>query len=294
MNNFPVLSAGVKMVRRLLFQWLKPVLFQLSSTDEKRTHCETDSASRGEVCPLVSVVVTCFNYGHLLRECISSVAAQNYPNIEVIIVNDGSSDNTSSVAEACRTEFANVAIRIISQANSGQPAIARNVGIRSAMGVYVLPLDADDRISPEYISKAASLLSADSATDIIFADSLYLRDGVATRNPGGPFNLKTLTRHNTLVYCCLYRRTLWERVGGYRENIRGYEDWDFWVASALAGAKARHLADIGLQYTDKDGGVYSQTTKHHDRRVAQLRLNNQGAFRPFEIEQARHILANHK
>lgn len=240
--------------------------------------------------PLVSVVITCYNYGAYLRECVLSVATQTYSNLEIIIVDDGSTDDSLQVATRCKEETLKCPIKIISQANSGQPAIARNVGIRSSAGTFILPLDADDRITPNYVANAVGLFLENPEVDIVYCDSRFIGATGQSIYRTGPFRVSILAKANSLVYCNMYRRVLWAQVGGYRENVRGYEDWDFWLAAALCGAKALHLEGVGLIYTDKSGGVYSQTLPLHEKRVAQVRLNNMGAFSRVEISQARKLL----
>lgn len=85
-----------------------------------------------------------------------------------------------------------------------------------------------------------------------------------TRKTPGRFDVKALSAATQLVYCCIYRRAIWEKVGGYRDNVRGYEDWDFWLAAAMTGAKAVYVPCVGLLYNEKAGRHYSETVAHHD------------------------------
>lgn len=225
-----------------------------------------------------SVVITCYNYAKFLRDCVRSVVNQTYKNFELIIVNDGSTDNSQAVAEACRREFSAVAIRVLNQPNSGQPALARNAGIRLAKGQYVLPLDADDLIGPQYLEQASQLIDTDPAVDFICANSVFDDGKTKTLARPGRFDAALMATKNQFVYCCVYRRALWEKIGGYRDNVRGCEDWDFWVAIAVAGAKPGFIPCIGLIYNQKETGVFAETVAHHAARAAQIKLNNPGAF----------------
>jgi glycosyltransferase involved in cell wall biosynthesis len=100
---------------------------------------------------LVSIIVPCYNHAQFIIETLSSVLQSSYTNIEIIIVNDGSTDNSEEIA----LEFCQIHPNILylNQKNSG-PASARNHGIHNAKGKYILPLDADDIISIDYIEKA--------------------------------------------------------------------------------------------------------------------------------------------
>ena len=239
---------------------------------------------------VISAVVTCYNYADFLRPCVESIVMQTRPVDEIIIVDDGSTDASAAVAGRCIAEFPQAAIRLLRQPNSGQPALARNAGIQIARGDFILPVDADDRLDPGYIAACCEAIEDDPSAELVYADPVYVKNGQARLVPAGAFSVANMKRGNQLVYCSLYRRELWRRIGGYRDNIRGYEDWDFWVAAALLGAKAVHLARPGLLYNEKDSGVFSQTTGLHHQRVARLTLNNPGAFTPAELQAAARLL----
>ncbi len=104
----------------------------------------------GKSVPKISVIIPCYNQGRYLYEALESVVKQTYQNFEVIIVNDGSTDNTQEVAEEFIRIHPQYQIKLIAQANSGQPAIPRNRGISEAKGEYILPLDADDLIESNH------------------------------------------------------------------------------------------------------------------------------------------------
>ncbi len=240
----------------------------------------------------ISVVITCYNYGKYLRDCVRSVVGQTFKEWELIIVNDGSTDDSLAVAKACAEEFAGLPITIVDQPNSGQPALARNAGIRRAQGEFILPIDADDQIDPRYLEHAFRAIDADATVDLVYSDSLFDNGKTRVRKTPGRFEAKALAAANQLVYCCVYRRAVWAKVGGYRDNVRGYEDWDFWLAAALAGAKAVYIPRVGLLYNEKDSGVYSQTVSRHQVRTAQVMLNNSAAYSSAQLERARAVLAD--
>ena len=239
----------------------------------------------------VSVVITCYNYGKFLRDCVRSVANQTFTAVELIVVNDGSTDDSLVVAQACVQEFPALRITVVDQPNSGQPALARNAGIRSAQGEFILPIDADDQIAAGYLAEAMKVLDAKPKVDLVYCDSLFDDGKSRCRKTPGRFDVNSLSAANQLVYCCVYRRKIWERVGGYRDNVRGYEDWDFWLAACLVGATAAYIPCVGLLYNDKNSGVYSQTVAHHQTRTAQVMVNNPAAYSAEQLERARAVLA---
>ena len=113
--------------------------------------------------PLISVIIPCYNQGQYLAESIGSALASDYQELEIIVVDDGSTDPETI---ALLDQLAYSKTRLIRQENRGLAA-ARNWGIAEAQGTYILPLDADDRIGPQYISQAVAALAADTELGIV-------------------------------------------------------------------------------------------------------------------------------
>lgn len=194
--------------------------------------------------PLVSVVIPVYNMEAFLPETLRSVLASQYPRIEVIIVNDGSSDGSFRVAEGFAASDRRV--KVISQSNSGV-CRARNTGIGLAQGEYILPVDADNTIEPTFIARAVEAIESRPGIKVVAprADFFGERTG-EWRLP--PFNLHLLARKNIMDTCALYRRAEWERVGGYCEEIIAREDWEFWIAVLKDGGDVVRLPGIELHY----------------------------------------------
>jgi glycosyltransferase involved in cell wall biosynthesis len=205
----------------------------------------------------VSIIVPCFNDGVMLREALASVEKVRNENlIEVIIVDDGSSE-----AETIRIlkEVAEAGDSVVSQPNRGLGA-ARNAGIRLAKGEFILPLDSDNRIRYAYLNEAVSLLKDNPSLDVIYADAEYFgaRSG---RWQIPEFDLLSLVRTNFIDACALYRKSLWEKVGGYDKHMpsMGWEDWDFWLRVAAHGGTFFHLPKIGFDYRVRSDSMIVKT-----------------------------------
>jgi len=128
----------------------------------------------------VSVVIPCFNQSDFLLDAIKSVMNSTYKNIEVIIVNDGSTDKTPDDISNLLSPFENIVL--INQQNSGV-CVARNNGITKASGEYILPLDADDKIAKTYIEKAISVLENNPDIGIVYCEAEFFgNDKNKTRN----------------------------------------------------------------------------------------------------------------
>jgi glycosyltransferase involved in cell wall biosynthesis len=238
--------------------------------------------------PRVSVVVTCYNYGRYLDEAVQSVFDQTHRDLEILIVNDGSTDNTRDVADALAQR--DVRVRVIHQANSGQPAISRNNGIAAARGELILCLDADDKLAPAMIEECLRLLDADPALAIAYTDraDFGLIEQIVT---AGEYDFAELKDHNLISYCALYRRQVWQDVGGYRTNVKGCEDWDFWVAAGARGYRGRRLAQPLFCYRQHGTGLYQHALQNSDRKRAQIILNNAAAYSEHDRDVAQRLLA---
>ena len=226
----------------------------------------------------VSVVITNYNYATFLRSCVESVVAQKCDSIEIIIVDDGSSDNSREVIEDLLREYSDKNIRALYQENSGQPAIARNSGIETAQGKFILPLDADDMIAPGYLLSCIDIIERRPEVNLIYADAIFVYPNRDKHSHAGIFSPGRISKQNQIVVASLYSRALWEAVGGYKTNVRGYEDWDMWLNMSINGAIPAYYQGFGLIYNAKDTGVYQEAKVQHDKLYSQLVLNNPDAF----------------
>lgn len=117
--------------------------------------------------PLISVVIPVYNVEEYLEECVNSVLNQTYSNVEIILVDDGSTDSSGDICDRFQLEFSNVSV--IHQANAGLSE-ARTVGFRTANGKYIYFLDSDDYIAPDTFEKLCMIAEADSS-DVVFFDA---------------------------------------------------------------------------------------------------------------------------
>lgn len=176
--------------------------------------------------PKVSVVVPCYNHGEFLLETLDSVQVQTYTDYEIIVVNDGSTDEaTVRLLESLKRPKT----RIIHTINRGVSA-ARNRGISEANGEYILPLDADDKVGPGYLEQAIKLFENNPDIAIVYCERVLFgeREGTASLPAYDPV---ALLFDNCIYPAALFRRADWKKVGGYCEKmIYGWEDWEFWIS----------------------------------------------------------------
>lgn len=216
----------------------------------------------------VSVIITCYNYGKFLHEAIESVLFQTYSNeeIEIIVVNDGSADNTSKVAEKYQ-------VTLLNQPNTGLPT-ARNNGIKYSNGRFILPLDADDKLHPQFLEKTVSILENSPNVGVAYTHCSHF-GLVQTTKYAEIFDLETLKKRCILNYCSLYRRQVWLECGGYNPKMElGYEDWDFWLCVAENNWDFQLVNDV-LFYYRKHGYSLSNIAKeNHNTLLGIIKTNH--------------------
>ncbi|MDN3578550.1 glycosyltransferase family A protein [Chitinimonas viridis] len=239
--------------------------------------------------PAISVVIPCYNSADTLAETVASVLAQSRPASEIILVDDGSVDETAALIASLQQRHGG-RLRTAWQANAGVAA-ARNLGMAMAQGPYVLPLDADDSLHPAMLAECGAMLDADASLDLVYTDRQDFGDS-ERRWTSGRFELARLKYFNQLAYCGLYRRSLWQAVGGYRVNVSGFDDWDFWLAAALHGARARHLAAPYLLHRRRRQSQLWDILPRYEALHAQIMLNNPVAYGEAELAAARRYLAD--
>lgn len=194
---------------------------------------------------LVSIIVPCFNQAKYLLETVESVISQTYTNWECIIINDGSSDNTKEVAlDLIKRDQR---IYFINQVNQGV-CMARNNAINKSKGKYILCLDADDLISPNFLVETVKLIEQNDDIKVATSTVCFFGRRKGKLIPKS-YSLEKLLAHNQLVVTSLFRRSDFDRVGGFSNSMReGFEDWDFWIRMIKDGGKIECAEDAVFYY----------------------------------------------
>lgn len=195
----------------------------------------------------ISIIVPCYNQAQYLDECLQSVLDQTFQDWECIIVNDGSSDNTEELAKKWVEK--EVRFKYFSQENKGVSA-ARNLGIENAIGEWILPLDADDYISTDYLELAKKYFN-DNKIKVIYCNAMKF--GEMNVNFILPdFNLKNLAENNLIFCAAFFRKTDWKDISGFDEEMtEGYEDWEFWIHLLKNGGEVKKIEEICFFYRIK-------------------------------------------
>ena len=238
--------------------------------------------------PLVSVIVPAYNVAPYVEAAIESALAQTYPNIEIVVVNDGSTDDTAAAIAPYESQ-----IVLVTQENRGL-AGARNAGLRAASGSFFALLDADDIWLPDRMERLMEPFDDDAQVEIVTSDSYLMEDFTPTEKRSYPDRrrrpfpaseddqISEIARLNFLFIGVLFRRELIERCGTFAEgtrrgasyegnaeagrgpSIEGAEDYELWTRFLLSGARVGFV-DEPLGYYRVRSGSLSDAKKDQGR-----------------------------
>jgi glycosyltransferase involved in cell wall biosynthesis len=204
--------------------------------------------------PLVSVIIPCYNHAHFVRHAIESVRAQTYPDVELILVNDGSTDDVESVAAGFPW------VRCISQENRGLAA-ARNIGLARCRGDLVVFLDADERLLPEALEIGVRLLTADPSLGFVAGHSRFITtEGtpLPTEQPlrGGEDPYLALLRRNSIRNPALvmFRRRVLDQAGGFDSRVDACADYEMYLRISRSHPVGFHTAVVA-EYRKHGGNM---------------------------------------
>lgn len=215
--------------------------------------------------PKVSVVVPCFNQGEFIDEAVESVLRQTYDDFQVIVVDDGSTDPGTAERLA---SYRRPRTTVIRTPNQGLAA-ARNTGIRHGAGAYILPLDADNRLRPEYLERAVEVLDRLPEVGIVYANAVFFGDRAGPWE-APDFDLHRLLYGNFIDACAVFRRSVWSECGGYDPGIPrqlGYEDWDLWLSAAEMGWRFHRIAETLFEYRVRADSMVARCNIPENRRL---------------------------
>ena len=248
------------------------------------------------VAPEVSVIIPCYNHGEFLDEAVRSVLAQTFDGFEIIVVNDGSTDPaTQRVLMDARWPRTTV----IHTPNAGVSS-ARNTGIRSARGRYILPLDADDRIAPKYLEQAVKILQERPEVGVVYCDAAMFGESEGLLDLPEYDPVAELF-DNLIHQGAFFRKEDWEKVGGFSDSFRyGWEDWDFWISMSMLNKEVTKMPEL-LYYCRVRSVSRDRSMRLHHKiammvliilRHKRLYLQNSGLFFWKALELAGKVLVS--
>jgi len=243
---------------------------------------------------LVSIIIPTYNYAQYVREAVDSAVAQTYRPIEIIVVDDGSTDNTREVLS---DYIGTNKINYIYQDNKGL-AGARNTGIRASKGEYVCFLDSDDLINEKKSEVQVKRLEENPECGVAFSDFRYFRDHdlsnlipANVKYSGELTFSKVIRGEYMVVHAALVRRDVFDRVGYFDESLRKCEDYDFWLRVVMNGIRFFYIDQVQAYYRLHEGQMVEDKTdlfrtyievinryKEYDIKTAEIALGKYGLW----------------
>jgi glycosyltransferase involved in cell wall biosynthesis len=187
--------------------------------------------------PLVSIIIPIYNYGIQFEKALQSVFNSTYKNIEIVIVDDGSTNTYVKLKLNSIKDHPNV--KIIHQENQG-PSSARNNGIKNSTGDLILPLDADDMVQPDYIQLCVNILKNNKNISPVYCDTHHIgqTQGIEVRPE---WSLERLNKGPFIVNCSMFHREAFDKCDGYDVELKGWEDYDLWLRMGINGYVGKRI-----------------------------------------------------
>ena len=224
--------------------------------------------------PLVSVVIPCFNHGEFVLEAIESVRAQTVDSVQILVVDDGSTDPRTLDVLANLPASQVMTVR---RRRQGLPA-ARNYGIAATASKYVCCLDADDTIEPTYLEKSALAMEAYPGVGMVYSQARVFGSEERVWR-AREFEFLGLLSGNYIVAAAVYRRTCWDQVGGYWTAMSpGYEDWELWIRIAAAGYRGHLIPELLFNRRKHGPSMIDQAKAHHNELLDKIKTRHSTLF----------------
>lgn len=241
--------------------------------------------------PLVSVIIPSYNCGKYIDCAVSSVLEQTYSNVEVIVVDDGSTDNTVDVLSKYGTK-----IKLISQTNQGVSK-ARNNGIQEAKGKYIATLDADDRWLEDRLEKMIPVLET-GEIDILNSNFYLVNEQRIRISENNAFSSKYHApskekQYEELLYTAtalglmIVKKDVITSIGGYDESLQGEaEDYDLWLRMLKNGAKWGYISEPLAEIMYRNGSLskgYSHKRKQALKKIFYKHIDRIGKMKAYRL-----------
>ncbi len=209
--------------------------------------------------PVITIVIVNYNYQNYILDAINSALNQSYNEIEIIIVDHASTDGSHKyIKDYIHENKLKHKINYIRLTeNNGGPSYPRNLGVEKSSGEYVICLDGDDMIHELFVEEGLLLLKKQSA-DILIPTIKHFGKCNNVEN-AYYYDKELIYFENIFPYCCIFRKSAWEKCGKYKEDLLILEDWEFYLSAAKANLEIAQLEKPYFLYRKHGSSVWDQT-----------------------------------
>lgn len=279
----------------ITFDYIRPIPGALRGwADRTRSHAADKRSSQrvgsstqapekvavGQSYPLVSVIMPSFNKAKYLSQAVGSIALQRYPNIELLVVNDGSPDNTNEIAEQLARDLPELNIRLLQKQNGGI-SDARNFGIKHARGSLIVPLDGDDMAKQGFIAKAVERVVAHG--DNLICNNVELFGAQPGEWYPNQYDRLGIRYDNCIPTLTLFEKSLWERAGGFNVCFPFVEDWEFWISCSRYNPKVARLEGRYYLYRSSEEGLAHLFTNRYRECLSLVTTSHEDLYAVDEV-----------
>jgi glycosyltransferase involved in cell wall biosynthesis len=248
--------------------------------------------------PIVSIVIPCYNDAQYIEQAVYSALNQTYPNKEILVVDDGSNEETKTVLEKLEHKIT----KLITQENKGQ-STARNLGIKEAKGDYILVLDSDDYFDATFCEKAIAIFLENKDIKLVtcYANRVHIENETDVFKPQGG-GIKDFLLNNCAMGSTMFRKFDWEEIKGYDQKMKkGFEDWEFYIRLLKKRGMAYVIPEPLFNYRLRNTSTTSKANiikyellkyiycKHKDLYIANYELFTTHLLSRIEREEAEKI-----
>jgi glycosyltransferase involved in cell wall biosynthesis len=239
----------------------------------------------------VSVIIPTYNHAEFISETLNSVLQQTYCNWECVIIDDGSTDETHSICQ----DFINLDDRFkyFLKTNTGV-SDTRNFGIQKAEGIYILPLDSDDLIHPNYLEQCVAVFCKHPNLRLVYSNAQLIGES-KKKWKLEDYNYRDLLAKNMIFNAAMFKKTDFLETVGYSCKFKdGYEDWDFWIRFLNVHSEVYRIPKILFSYRIKKESRNSEAiANNHADLIKLIYQENKSIYDHFYPERIQLIQDNY-
>lgn len=249
-------------------------LENLRLSNIKRRWTMPDRVNKGEKYKF-AVVLPCYNLGYLVEDAVKSVMGQTLDSIQIIVVDDKSTDpDTRAVLKSLESH-----VEVIYRKENGGASAARNTGVAASNADYVLCLDSDDTISPTYLEEAYNIFEMDEKVGVVGSYVELVGERVGKWKPMDKVTVKDALTSSPIANASCFRKKAWESVGGYDENLRGKEDWEYWISLLKYGWPVRIIPRYHYIYLTRPNSKVKTSNKNAESIVSYIMDKHEDVYK---------------